>query len=99
MDSRFKIAFIGLGNRGKDAYLPEFLKYSDDVEVVAIADTDSEKLGAVAELLSLPQNMCFSSDSLTSLDVSLESHFVALAAEQSRLENGKVIETDSLRNA
>ncbi len=61
MNSRIKIAFIGLGNRGKDAYLPEFLKYSNDVEVVAVADTDSEKLGTVAELLNLPQNMCFSS--------------------------------------
>ncbi len=61
MSDKIKIAFIGLGSRGKDAYLPEFLKYSDEVEVVAIADIDSKKLDAVAKLLDLPRNVCFSS--------------------------------------
>jgi len=35
---------------------------------------------------------------LTSLDKSVESHFKALAAEQSRLQGGKCISMDSMRN-
>ena len=36
-------------------------------------------------------------DSITSIDASMESHFIAFAAEQSRLENGKCIELSKLR--
>jgi hypothetical protein len=34
---------------------------------------------------------------VTSLEMSMESHFCALAAEQSRLEGGKVIQLDEFR--
>ena len=33
----------------------------------------------------------------TTLENSLESHFIALAAEQSRLEGGRVIDMDAFR--
>ncbi len=59
MSTKTRIAIIGLGNRGKDAYLPELLKASDDVEIVAIADPDSDKLTSVAEMLKLSGDMCF----------------------------------------
>ncbi len=52
--------------------------------------------GIISEFVALLKGEP-TSDSLTSIEVSLESHFAALAAEQSRLENGRVIETDTLR--
>ncbi len=61
MNRKIRIAIIGLGNRGKDAYLTEFLRHAQDVEVVAVADTDNEKLNHVANILNLPKEMCFSS--------------------------------------
>lgn len=35
--------------------------------------------------------------SMTSLDVSIESHYVAIAAEQSRLNDGNIVLLDTLR--
>ena len=51
MKDSFTVALIGLGNRGKDAYLPEFLKYGDKVRVTAIAEPVDEKRNEVAKLL------------------------------------------------
>ncbi len=61
MNSKFRIAFIGLGNRGKDVYIPEFLNFKNEVEIVAISDINKEKLCNVAKLLKLDDKMCFSS--------------------------------------
>ncbi len=58
MSEKIKIAIIGLGSRGKTAYLPELLK-SADVEIVAIAEPDKNKLSEVAEMLKLNSEMCF----------------------------------------
>ena len=59
MKDSFTVALIGLGNRGKDAYLPEFLKYGDKVRVTAIAEPVDEKRNEVAKLLGLAPEQCF----------------------------------------
>ena len=51
----------------------------------------------VEELLDLVAGGKPAGTALTSIDHSLESHYVALAAEKSRLENGKVIEISDIR--
>ncbi len=58
---KFSIAFIGLGNRGKDAYLPEFAKLGDRVEITAIAEPDEGKRRDVAERYGIPPQDCFES--------------------------------------
>lgn len=58
---KLRVAFIGLGNRGKDAYLPEFAKFADRVEITAIADPDVARRKDVAERYGIPVQMCFAS--------------------------------------
>ena len=59
MKDSFSIVLIGLGNRGKDAYLPELLKFGDKVRVAAIAEPVDEKRNEVAKLLGLAPEQCF----------------------------------------
>ncbi|WP_394960593.1 Gfo/Idh/MocA family protein [Candidatus Allofournierella merdavium] len=59
MKDSFSIALIGLGNRGKDTYLPEFLKCGDRVRVTAIAEPVDERREEVARRLQLPPERCF----------------------------------------
>lgn len=59
MRDSFTAALIGLGNRGKDAYLPELLKYSGRVRVTAIAEPVDEKRIEAAKLLGLAPEQCF----------------------------------------
>lgn len=59
MKDSFTVALIGLGNRGKDAYLPEFLKFGGKVRVTAIAEPVDEKRNEVAKLLGLAPEQCF----------------------------------------
>lgn len=61
MGHKLKVAIVGLGNRGKDAYAPTAKIYSDQMEIVAIADIDPEKVRAVAEEYQIPETMCFNS--------------------------------------
>ena len=62
MESKIKVAFAGLGNRGKDAYLPAFMGLKDPVvEIATVADIDPEKLKDVAEKYNLSAERCFSS--------------------------------------
>lgn len=58
---KLTIGFIGLGNRGKDAYLPEFAKFQNQVEIVAVADPDEAKRKDVARQYGIPENRCFTS--------------------------------------
>ena len=61
MESKIKVAFAGLGNRGKDAYLPAFMGLKDPVvEIAAVADIDPEKVKDVAEKYNLSDERCFS---------------------------------------
>lgn len=55
------IAVIGLGNRGKDAYMPAVEMFPDKAEIVAAADIDPAKVKDVAESFSLPPDKCFAS--------------------------------------
>ena len=59
MKDSFTVALIGLGNRGKDTYLPELLKYGGKVRVTAIAEPVDEKRNEVAKLLGLAPEQCF----------------------------------------
>lgn len=61
MNKKFSIGFIGLGNRGKDAYLPEFASRADEVEIAAIADIDPAKVADVAARYHIPPERCFAS--------------------------------------
>ena len=56
-----KVTFsvIGLGGRGKDAYLPALRKFSDKASIVAVADIDREKRRVVQNLYQVPDHLCF----------------------------------------
>lgn len=53
--------------------------------------------GIVAEFLDMLLNDSPANDRTTSIERSMESHFVALAAEESRLTGGKLIDLDEFR--
>lgn len=61
MGQKIKIAFAGLGNRGKDTYARAAELYPDKMEVVAIADWNPIKVKMVAEKFNIPEEKCFSS--------------------------------------
>ena len=58
MNSRVKIAAIGLGNR-TCKYLRYVAENQDLVELVAAVDTDSSRFANVMEAFELPANHCF----------------------------------------
>lgn len=61
MSKKITIALAGLGSRGKDTYAQAVKLYPEKMEIVAIADIDSEKVNAVAEEFHIPKERCFSS--------------------------------------
>ena len=61
MEQRISVAFMGLGNRGKDAYLPEFTKPEYGVDIGGIADIDPLKVEEVARRYHVPPEKCFPS--------------------------------------
>lgn len=61
MGKKIRVAFAGLGNRGKDAYLPAFHELGNDIEIAAIADIVPEKVREVAERYNLPPECCYTS--------------------------------------
>ena len=61
MNQKVKIAIIGMGSRGKNAYGMELLTLQDRATVVAIADTDRERLNLGGEAHGVRQEMRFSS--------------------------------------
>ena len=61
MGERIKVAFAGLGNRGKDTYAHAAELYPDKMEVVAVADWNPIKVKMVAEKFNIPEEMCFGS--------------------------------------
>ena len=54
-------AVIGLGSRGKNSYGREILRMPDRAKVVAIADTDEERLSIMGEEHSVPSSTRFHS--------------------------------------
>lgn len=61
MEQRIKIALAGLGNRGKEVYAKAAKVYPEDIEIVAAADLDPEKLSQAAQEYNIPKEHCFSS--------------------------------------
>lgn len=61
MNRKVKVAIVGLGNRGKDAYAPTAKVYEDQMEIVAVADIVPERVAAAAEEYHVEKDMCFSS--------------------------------------
>ena len=59
--SKLRVAIVGLGNRGKDTYAKCVEKFSDKMEIVAIADIDNSKVEEVKNLYAIPSDMCFKS--------------------------------------
>lgn len=89
---KLTFAVLGMGNRGT-AYAGKQLKYPDEMEITAMADTRRIRLDAANKYLHLPEDRLFDS-AITLLDRSAQSHYLAFAAEQSRLEGGKLIHMD-----
>ena len=58
---KLKVAIAGLGHRGKDIYAYGTKKFPELVEVIAIADTDPERVKLVAEEFGICEEYCFSS--------------------------------------
>lgn len=59
MRESFSIAFVGLGNRGKDTYLPAFAKFGNKVNIVALAEPIDEKRQEAAKRYGVPPERCF----------------------------------------
>ena len=55
------VAILGLGARGKDTYAPFCEKFPDEMQLVAAADPDVEKLKYVRTRYQLSEDRCFSS--------------------------------------
>ena len=59
MSKKLRVAFCGLGNRGKDTYAPTVKLFPDRMEIAAIADIDPAKVKDVAETYGVPADRCF----------------------------------------
>lgn len=81
--------------------ITEFGKKTDTIDVTKLATDFSGHGGGdnrmVEELLDMIIDGTMPDGRTTSVDKSIESHYAALAAEQSRVEGGKVISLDTLR--
>lgn len=56
---KLKVAIAGLGHRGKDIYAYGSRKFPDLIEIVAVADTDPERVKLVAMEFGIPEKQCF----------------------------------------
>lgn len=61
MSKPVKVAIAGLGNRGRETYAKSAELHPDKMEIVAVADIDSEKVRLAAEKFNVPKEACFSS--------------------------------------
>lgn len=61
MSRKLKVAFAGLGSRGKDTYAPTVELFADRMEMTGIADIDPAKVADVAARYHIPPELCFSS--------------------------------------
>ena len=58
---RITLVIAGLGGRGHDIYSKYALEHSEDVEVVAIADSRPDRLEIAREEWNLPEDKCYRS--------------------------------------
>ncbi len=81
----------------------EFGKAAEMIDVSKLSDDFSGHAGGdnrmVEEFLDMLIEGREPEKSMTTLERSLESHYIALAAERSRLEGGRVVEMEEMRQA
>ena len=58
---KLKVAIAGLGHRGKDIYAYGSKRFPDLIEIVAVADTNPDRVKLVAGEFGIPEEFCFSS--------------------------------------
>lgn len=61
MNKRLNVAIAGLGSRGKDTYAAAARLFPDKMKIVAIADTNQEKVRETAKEYQVPEEGCFNS--------------------------------------
>lgn len=61
MNKRLNVAIAGLGSRGKDTYAAAARLFPDKMKIVAIADTNLEKVRETAKEYQVPEEGCFDS--------------------------------------
>ena len=61
MEQKIKVAIAGLGSRGKDVYARALERFSDKVEITAVADIDAQKTAIAARRYHIPEERCFAS--------------------------------------
>ena len=83
-------------------HIREFGKPEEVIDVGALASDlkghGGGDSGIVSDFLEMLLNGSEATERTTTLENSMESHFIALAAEESRLNGGKVIELESFKN-
>ena len=79
-------------------------RFGEDTEIIDVSKIASDFSGhgggdnrMVSEFLDLIINDKEPTSAITSVEHSIESHYCALAAEESRVNGGKVVELDTLR--
>ena len=83
-------------------HVREFGKPEETIDVGALASDlkghGGGDSGIVSDFLDMLLNEREATERTTTLENSMESHFIALAAEESRLNGGKVIDLESFKN-
>ena len=83
------------GDMGKNMiYYTPFGKETEEIDLTKLTDDFSGHGGGDARMVEQVCDYIMNgtkSPSITDLAVSLESHYIALAAERSRLENGRAV--------
>lgn len=67
---KFKIAFIGAGNRANAVHYPSFADL-DDVEIVGVCDIDPERLKQTADKCNIPESRRYGKDTFSYRDMIL----------------------------
>ena len=80
-------------------YLKPFAGETTELDVYALSDDFSGHGGGdvqmLREVIALIQNGETSGSSITTIGQSMESHYVAFAAEESRVNNGELVNMSS----
>lgn len=77
------VAIAGLGSRGRDVYATAAKVFPDKMKIVAIADTDPEKVRLTAEEYNIPEEACFSSaEEMLAADKLADAMFIATQDRQ-----------------
>ena len=80
---KLKVAIAGLGHRGKDIYAYGSRKFPDLIEIVAVADTDPERVKLVAKEFGIPKEGCFlSAEEMIAHDKLADAMFICTQDRQ-----------------